>query len=92
MKVSQVKIIKIGNSYGVRLNKAAMTQHGIHPGDSVNLNVSVSKKNSKRAISALAAIAKMNGTLANIDVKQWEADRRDEQLKRDNQLRDITGR
>lgn len=34
----------------------------------------------------------MNGTLANLDVKEWEAGRRSESQERDARLRDILGR
>ena len=90
MEKTQATIIRIGNSYGIRLPKEYMKQQGIKPGDSVELPKKV-KPNNKEAAAALREIAKLNGVLANIDIKKWEVDRKAAYIKREKEYRDILG-
>lgn len=88
----ETTVIKIGNSQGVRLSRRYMNKLGVKIGDKVDLVIKKQKPNTAKAVAALEAIAGMNGTLANIEVEKWQAERNAQWTERDRQLRDIAGR
>lgn len=92
MKTTEATIIKIGNSLGTRYSRAYLDKIGVKEGDRVKVRVEKAKPDLGKALAALEAIANMNGTLANINVKKWEAERKTQYKKKDQELRDILGR
>ncbi len=92
MKATETTIIKIGNSLGARYSRAYLEKIGVKEGDRVEVTVKKAQLSTKKALVALEAISKMNGTLANIDIEKWEAERTADYEKRDTELRDILGR
>ena len=86
----QTKLIRIGNSLGSRYAKADLDRLGLKEGDRVEVVIRKAKPDKAKAIAAMRRIADGN-MLANIDVKQWEAERRAGWKKREKQLRDILG-
>ena len=88
----ETKIIRIGNSLGARYSRKYLDSLGVKEGDRVRVSIVRQKPNNKRAVEALRAIAKMDGVMASIDVERWQAERRAEWAKREEQFRDILGR
>lgn len=86
------KVIKIGNSKGVRLSSKDWAKIDADIGDEVEfsgLRKLKHRLDKKKAIAALKSIAEMDGTLANIDVEKWMEERRQKQAERDKRLNDI---
>lgn len=88
----EATVIKIGNSHGVRLSQAYLHKIGVKAGDHVDVRIKQIKADRTTALSALAAISKLNGSLANVDIKAWQAARKAKDQATDRQLRDILGR
>ncbi len=89
---TEAKIIKVGNSQGVRLSRKYLDSLGVKVGDWAEITIRKKKPDKAKAIAALQAIAEGGGPLTKIDVKKWEAQRRAEWEKRDQRLSDIFGR
>lgn len=80
MTSTQAKIIKIGNSYGIRINRSAMRSLNAHLGDSLDLQMQKAKKPDKtKALAGLRKLAKSKGALKNIsDPVNWQRNLRAE--------------
>ena len=72
MSTTQAKIIKIGNSYGVRLPKEYMKRYNITPGSYISLPAPKTP-DYKKALAALEELSKINGALGKIkDPSAWQ--------------------
>lgn len=85
-------IVRIGNSSGVRLSKGYLEKLGLREGDRVEITIKKAKPDTKKALAALRAIAKMNGALAKVDVDAWQAERDVEYHQREQEYYDLLGR
>ncbi len=74
----KAKVIKIGNSRGVRLSGAYLNRLGIMTGDDVEVSIKKSRPDTKKAIAVLRELAKM-GAFAEIkDPVAWQRKLRSE--------------
>ncbi len=88
----ETTIVKVGNSLGSRFSRAYLDKLGVREGDKVEITIKRAKPSTEKAIAALRSIAAMNDSLAHIDVKAWQDERRTQQSGKDAQFRDILGR
>lgn len=88
----QTTIIRIGNSLGSRYKKADLDKLGLREGDTVTVTIRKRQPSGKGAVQALEDIARLNGTLANLDIEKWEAQRNRDWGEREQEFRDILGR
>jgi antitoxin component of MazEF toxin-antitoxin module len=72
MQATEAKVIKIGNSYGVRLPKDYMRRHGLKPGGTFVLP-ETPKGNAKKALAKMQHVAEKFGSMESIkDPVEWQ--------------------
>jgi len=77
MTTAKATIVKIGNSYGVRLKRQYLVAADVEPGDVVELTIRKAHKPDKaKAMAALQAIAELGGPLTRIDPVAWQREQR----------------
>jgi antitoxin component of MazEF toxin-antitoxin module len=90
--ITETTIIRIGNSLGSRLSKSYLEKLDLREGDRVEITVKKAKPDTKKALAALRAIARMDGALSKADIDAWQAERDADYRNREQELRDILGR
>ncbi len=92
MATTQAKVIKIGNSYGVRLSRAHLKAVDVRLGETLEFDMrKPSKPDKAKALAALRQLAKTKGSLAHIpDPAAWQRQLRGEWDEREKRELDIT--